>query len=181
MTAKLLASLMLLTFLSGCSTLGNLFGAKEVEIVTKPVEIEILQPSLPRPIDLANPKWYVVSEAPITNPCKATIKYDPPKFDDEGVEKLKRPKDCPLDGRENPDWPVGYTYLDRFLDDMKKLNNGEVVFVAMTVGDYQLMSKNTQELRRYIRELGEVIVYYRNVTIKDEPAQGIAIQKKDSE
>ena len=113
--------------------------------------------------------------------AKATIKYDPPKFDDEGVEKLKRPKDCPLDGRENPDWPVGYTYLDRFLDDMKKLNNGEVVFVAMTVGDYQLMSKITQELRRYIRELGEVIVYYRNVTIKDEPAQGIAIQKKDSE
>jgi hypothetical protein len=61
---------------------------------------------------------------------------------------------------------------------MKKKNNGDVVFVAMTVGDYQLMSKNTQELRRYIRELGEVIVYYRNVTIDDEPAAGIAIQNK---
>lgn len=169
MTAKLLASLILLTFLSGCS----IFGAKEVEIVTKPVEIEILQPTLPRPIDLANPKWYVVSEAPIANPCK--------KVFDEEKQKEVRPKDCALDERDNPDWPIGYTYLDRFLDDMKKLNNGEVVFVAMTVGDYQLMSKNTQELRRYIRELGEVIVYYRNVTIKDEPAQGIAIQKKDSE
>ena len=179
MTAKLLASLTLLTFLSGCSTLGNLFGAKEVEIVTKPVKIEIIQPTLPRPVDLTNPKWYVVSEAIITNPCKATIQYDPPRYDEDGKEKLKRPKDCPLEGRDNPDWPVGYTYLDRFLSDMKKLNNGEVVFVAMTVGDYQMMSGNTQELRRYIRELGEVIVYYRNVTIDDEPAAGIAIEKKD--
>jgi len=178
MTAKLLASLTLLTFLSGCSTLGNLFGTKEVEIVTKPIKIEIIQPTLPRPIQLNDPKWYVVSEAVITNPCKATIQYDPPKFNDEGVEQFKRPKDCPLEGRDNPDWPVGYTYLDKFLDDMKKKNNGDVVFVAMTVGDYQLMSKNTQDLRRYIRELGEVIVYYRNVTIDDEPAAGIAIQNK---
>ena len=70
--------------------------------------------------------------------------------------------------RDNPEWPVGYTYLDKFLDEMKDKNNGKVVFVAMTVGDYKMMSKNTQELRRYIRELGEVIVYYRDVTIYDE-------------
>tara|TARA_B100001057_G_scaffold416590_1_gene434703 strand:- start:12569 stop:13081 length:513 start_codon:yes stop_codon:yes gene_type:complete len=170
---------MLLTFLSGCSTLQNVFGTKQVEIVTKPIEIEIIQPTLPRPIDLANPKWYVVSEAIITNPCVKSISFEPKKFDDEGKEKLKRPKTCSLEERENPDWPVGYTYLDRFLDDMKKLNNGEVVFVAMTVGDYQMMSGNTQELRRYIRELGEVIIYYRNVTIKDEPGAGVAIKKKD--
>jgi hypothetical protein len=50
---------------------------------------------------------------------------------------------------------------------MKDKNDGKVVFVAMTVGDYKMMSTNTQELRRYIRELGEVIVYYRNVTIDD--------------
>jgi hypothetical protein len=72
-----------------------------------------------------------------------------------------------MDERENPSWPVGYTYLDRFLDEMKDKNDGKVVFVAMTVGDYKMMSTNTQELRRYIRELGEVIVYYRNVTIDD--------------
>ena len=61
----------------------------------------------------------------------------------------------------------GYTYLDRFLDDMKKMNNGDVVFVAMSIGDYELMSYNMQELRRYIREVQEVVVYYRNVTIKN--------------
>ena len=178
MTAKLFTSLMLLTFLSGCSTLGNIFGTKEVEIITKLVKIEIIQPTLPRPIELVNPKWYVVSEAIIANPCKGLPTGE---FNDDGTPKTKRPKDCTLEERENPEWPVGYTYLDRFLDEMKKKNNGDVVFVAMTVGDYKNMSANTQELRRYIRELGEVIVYYRNVTIDDEPAAGLAIEKINSD
>ena len=139
-----------LLFLSSCSLLGT----KQIEIISKPAEIKIIQPILPRPIDLSNPKWYVVSEAVIANPCK--------KVED------KRPKICSLQERENPDWTIGYTYLDRFIADMKKLNNGDVVFTAMTIGDYELMASNTQELRRYIRELGEVIVYYRSVTIKED-------------
>lgn len=145
---------------SGCSLLGS----KNIEIVSKPIEIEIMQPDLPRAVQLTAPKWYVVSEAKITNPCKMI----------EGVEK--RPKACDLDQRQNPDWPVGYTYLDRFLDEMKDQNNGEVVFVATTVGDYKVMAEDMQELKRYIKQLGEVVVYYRNVTIKDKPAIGAAIE-----
>ena len=99
-----------------------------------------------------------VSEAIITNP---SIK----RLQDDG--SMKRPKSCLPEDRENPDWPEGYTYLDRFLDDMKKMNSGDVVFVAMSIGDYELMSYNMQELRRYIREVQEVVVYYRNVTIKN--------------
>ena len=134
--------------ISGCS----LIPTKKVEVVSKPLEIDIIQPTMPRNIDLKEPKFYVVSEAKITNPC---VKNE---------ETGKR--DCSL-GKENPDWPEGYTYLDRFLDDMKKMNSGDVVFVAMSVSDYELMSYNMQELRRYIRELQEVVVYYRNVTIKN--------------
>ena len=48
------------------------------------------------------------------------------------------------------------------------MHGGDTVFVAMTVSDYELMSYNTQEIKRYINQLGEVIVYYRNVTIKAE-------------
>ena len=142
----LLAILALTT--SGCSLLGS----KQIEIVSKPIEIEIMQPDLPRAVQLTAPKWYVVSEAKITNPC---VK-----------DKETGKRDCSL-GKENPDWPEGYTYLDRFLDDMKKANSGDVVFVAMSIGDYELMSYNMQELRRYIREVQEVVVYYRNVTIKN--------------
>ena len=178
MTVKLLASSLTLLLISGCSTLGGFF-TKEVEIVSKPVQIQIIQPTLPRPIVLEEPKWYVVSEAVIVNPCKRSIPFDPPRFNDEGVETLKRPKECSLEDRENPDWPVGYTYFDKFIDDIKAANGGDTLFVATTIKDYELMSGNMQELRRYIRELGEVVVYYRNVTINDEQAVGAEIQKKD--
>ena len=165
MTLKNLTVLAILAITtSGCSLLGT----KQVEIVSKPIEIEIMQPDLPRPVQLTAPKWYVVSEARIVNPCK--------KVDD------KRPKACDLDQRENPDWPVGYTYLDRFLDDMKEMNNGEVVFVATTVGDYKVMAEDMQELKRYIKQLGEVVIYYRDVTMTDgQKGVGVAIEKKGEE
>jgi|TARA_B110000858_G_C17377001_1_gene282035 hypothetical protein len=47
---------------------------------------------------------------------------------------------------------------------------GEILFLAMTVPDYEVMSMNIQELKRYITELKDVVVYYRKVTSpkKDE-------------
>ena len=135
--------------ISGCS----LMGTKEVEIISKPIKIEIMQPTLPRPVELTAPKWFVVSEARITNPC---VKV-------EG----KRPKSCSLEDRENPEWPEGYTYLDRFLDEMKEQNGGEILFVATTIGDYKVMAEDMQELKRYINQLGEVVIYYREVTSSD--------------
>jgi len=163
----LLAILALTT--SGCSLLGS----KQIEIVSKPIEIEIMQPDLPRAVQLTAPKWYVVSEARIANNCKKVVQED-------GTEK--RPKACDLDQRENPDWPVGYTYLDRFLDDMKEQNSGEIVFVATTVGDYKVMAEDMQELKRYIKQLGEVVIYYRDVTMSDgQKGVGVAIQTGEKE
>ena len=92
-----------LILLSSCS----LIPTKTVEIVSKPIEIEIMQPTLPRPVELTAPKWYVVSEARIVNPCKRTLSFEPKKFDENKVEQLKRPKSCDLSERENPDWPEG--------------------------------------------------------------------------
>jgi hypothetical protein len=155
---KLAISIILATTISSCSILGT----KKVEVVSKPVQLDIIQPTLPREIDLTPPNFYVVSEAVIANPCKRN---------DEGK------RDCTL-GKEN-DWPEGYTYLDRFLDEMKDMNNGEVVFVAMSIGDYKVMSANIQELRRYIKQLGEVVVYYRNVTMPNgQPGVAAQIEKK---
>ena len=42
---------------------------------------------------------------------------------------------------------------------------GELVFLAMTVPDYETMAYNMQEIKRYIVELKDVVVYYRKVTI----------------
>ena len=157
MRLKQLASILLIPIiLSSCSLLGQ----RQVEVVTKPVKIDIAQPTMPRPIDLKEPKWYVVSDAKIIEAC------------------LKDPEtgksDCKL-GREDK-YPEGYTYLDKFIDDIKKKHGGDIVFVAMSVADYELMSYNTQEIKRYINQLGEVIVYYRNVTMNDEQLEAIGIK-----
>jgi hypothetical protein len=48
---------------------------------------------------------------------------------------------------------------------------GELVFLAMTIPDYEVMAYNMQEIKRYITELKDVVVYYRKVTTeqpKDE-------------
>ena len=147
----------------------SIFQPKQVEVVSKPIEIEIIQPTMPRNIELNEPHWYVVSEAVISNPCIKDVETGKREKNEDGSCK---------NGKENPDWPEGYTYLDQFIDEMKKMNSGDVVFVAMTVADYELMAMNMQELRRYIREVQEVVVYYRNVTIKDQPAVGAEIIKK---
>ena len=168
MTQKNFISLLFLTLLiSGCS----LIPTKKVEIVSTPIEIDILQPDLPRPVQLTAPKWWVISEARIANPCKKVVQED-------GTEK--RPKACAKEDTENPDWPDGYTYLDQFLDEMKEQNNGEVLFVATTIGDYKVMAEDMQELKRYINQLGEVIIYYRNVTINGEDGVGAAVTKNET-
>ena len=167
----MIPALILTLTISGCS----MFGTKKIEVSSKPIEIEIIQPTMPRNIDLKDPVWNVVSTAKIANPC---VK------DEEGKRPRQKIDDvwvCDL-GKENPDWPADYTYLDKFLEDVAKKNNGDIVFFAISVEDYELMSYNMQELRRYIREVQEVIVYYRNVTIKtpqgDQDAIGLKVEKQ---
>ena len=150
--------------ISGCS----LMGTKQIEVSSKPIEIDIIQPTMPRNIDLKDPKWHVVSSAKITNPCVKDQEGKRPKMDHpDGLlnDKGKVIRVCKL-GKENPDWPEGYTYLDRFMDEMKELNDGNLVFVATTVGDYKVMAEDMQELKRYIKQMGEVIaVSYTHLTL----------------
>ena len=124
MRLKILASALILSTISGCSLLQ--VPPREVEIISKPIEIIITQPIMPRPLNLKEPHWYVVSDSKIA-----------------GEDR---------------------TYFDKFVDDIKKKHGGDLVFVAMSIADYELMSYNTQELKRYISQLGEVIVYYKEVT-----------------
>ena len=169
-------STILILAISGCSVLGT----KKIETVSKPIQIDIMQPDLPRPVELTAPKWFVVSEAVIANPCKKSIPFEPKRFNEDGTESLKRPKTCDLSERDNPDWPEGYTYLDRFLDEMKRQNNGDIVFVATSVGDYKVMAEDMQELKRYLKQLGEVVIYYRNVTMPNgDKGVGVAVKKND--
>ena len=125
MRLKTSVSLLAILTLSGCSLLQQ--PPRQVEVISKPVQIDIVQPTMPRPLNLKEPKWYVVS--------------------DRKIPKEER------------------TYMDKFEEDIKKKHGGDLVFVAMTVADYELMAYNTQEIKRYISQLGEVIVYYKEITV----------------
>jgi len=113
-TAVILTALIMA---SSCS----LIPSKQIEVISKPIERTIVQPIMPREIDLKDPYWYVVSNKNI----------------------------------------------DEFLVQVEK-DQGQLVFVAMSVPDYELMAYNMQELKRYINELKEVVVYYRKVTVDNK-------------
>ena len=65
---------------------------------------------------------------------------------------------------------------------MKDMNNGEVVFVATSIGDYKVMAEDMQELKRYIKQMGEVVIYYRNVTMPNgEQGVGAKVTKNETD
>ena len=113
-------SLIILMTVCSCS----LIPTKKIEVSSKPIERNIVQPVMPREIDLNAPEWIVVT----------------PANKDEQLARIEK-------------------------------QEGEVLFLAMTVPDYEVMSVNMQEIKRYITELKDVVVYYREVTMppKDEP------------
>lgn len=69
---------------------------------------------------------------------------------------------------KEPNWyVVSDKNLDEFLERVKK-EQGQLVFFAMSVPDYELMAYNMQEIKRYVREMKEVVVYYRKVTTNEQ-------------
>ena len=101
-----------------------MLGTKQIEVQAKPMERTIVQPIMPREIDLKEPKWFAVTDA----------------------------------------------NLSTFLEDIKE-QEGEVIFLAMSIPDYEVMAYNMQELKRYITEMKDVVVYYRKVTMPPKKEQ----------
>jgi hypothetical protein len=122
----------------------------------------------------------VVSLAALSSGCSML-----PSFDfNEGVEvkpvevqvktvEVKTPIVHPVLPRKlqlkEPKWfVVSEKNFEQFQKEVSK-RAGSLVFIAMTVDDYELMAYNMQEIKRYVNEMKEVIIYYR--TINDEPKQ----------
>ena len=179
MTLKHYTSLIVLLLVtSGCSILG---GTKSIEVYSKPVQLDIIHPQMPRPVQLTVFDQYVVSEAKVTNRCAEQMKLDEKGkhlVNEDGTHQTFRPKACDQADKEYPDMPIGYTKLDQFIDTMKERNGGQVVFYATSIGDYEVQSANIQELKRYIKQLGEVVVYYQTVNDK-KPATAVADSKPE--
>ena len=99
----------------------SLIPTKQIQVSAKPIERQIVQPIMPREIDLKQPEWIAVT---------------PENWEDQ-LAKIEE-------------------------------QEGELVFLAMTIPDYEIMAYNMQEIKRYITELRDVVVYYRKVTTKKE-------------
>ena len=73
---------------------------------------------------------------------------------------------------KEPQWyVVSEKNLDEFLVSIEK-ESGTMVFFAMSPGDYELMAYNLQEIKRYVKELKQVVVYYKKVTTVEEKENG---------
>ena len=58
--------------------------------------------------------------------------------------------------------------FDEQVSKLEKLRDGTYVLFGLTPQDYENMAYNLQELRRYIRQQKEIIIYYRQATQDDE-------------
>ena len=101
---------------SNCSLLPT----KLIEVSGKPIERTIVQPVMPREIDLREVQWLTIT-------------------------------------------PENFEEQFKIIEEQE----GELVFLAMTIPDYETMAYNMQELKRYITELKDVVVYYREITTSD--------------
>ena len=96
----------------------SLLPTREIQVSAKPIDRQIVQPIMPREIDLKQVRWLTIT---------------PENFEEQFA----------------------------LIEDQE----GELVFLAMTVPDYETMAYNMQEIKRYITELKDVVVYYRKVTV----------------
>ena len=109
---------MLMVLIMACSC--SLLPTREIQVSAKPLERKIVQPVMPRAIDLKELQWMTVT---------------PDNWEDQ-LARIEQ-------------------------------QEGELVFLAMTIPDYEVMAYNMQEIKRYITELKDVVVYYRKVTTEN--------------
>ena len=87
------------------------------------------------------------------------IKTEPIEIE---IAQPERPKEVKL---ERPQWfVVNQSNLEEFLAEIRDIQSDDPVFFAFTPQDYEKMSYNLQELRRYVLQQNEIIIYYEKMT-----------------
>lgn len=80
------------------------------------------------------------------------------------VPTVARPK--PINLTDTRLYVVNAENLQDFLTEFEEVN-GNRAFVAFSVKDYENLSLNIAELRRYIEQQGEIIIYYEEAVKPD--------------
>jgi len=79
-----------------------------------------------------------------------------------------RPK--PIDLVDTRVYVVNEANLAKFIKDFKA-ENGDLAFVSLSVKDYENLALNVAELRRFINQQKEIIIYYEEAMKPDDREQ----------
>jgi len=71
--------------------------------------------------------------------------------------------------------------LEEQVAKVEKILGGDFVVFALTPQSYENMAFNLQEIRRYVRQQKEIILYYRTATTSDEGTDADDWLKKNEE
>lgn len=81
------------------------------------------------------------------------------------VPIVARPK--PISLVDTQVYVVNQGNLEEFIAEFKE-QNGELAFVALSIDTYENLALNVAELRRYINQQNEIIIYYEEAMKPDE-------------
>lgn len=183
MIKPVLIGLALITMV-GCSTMQS--GPQPlppVKVITETVQLEIYQPPLPQSINMRDVTWHVITDSPCkpaTGENKNPKYYTTEKFQtekytkDDGSTGTRAVRDA--DGKrieltpltdERGDVIQVCGNLEQKIAEVEKELGGEFVIMAITPKGYENMAFNLQEIKRYINQQKEIILYYREATAVD--------------
>lgn len=118
-------------------------------------------------------KWLMIPAALLLSSCGVVSGFKPEPQVVVQTEYIERtipaqPRPTPVE-MPNVEWyVVNSDNLDEFLGRIKN-DVGEVVFIAITPKGYENLSLGIAELRRFILEQREIIVYYEQQVAPKQP------------
>lgn len=80
------------------------------------------------------------------------------------IPTVQRPKPAQL--IDTRIYVVNADNLEQFIEEFKE-TNGELAFIALSIKDYENLALNIGELRRYINQQTQIIVYYETAVSEE--------------
>lgn len=168
--------------LASCSSMQSVpyQAPSQVKVFTEEVQLEIYQPPLPQEISMRDIEWYVLT----TTPCKpATGVHKNPEYytterfayeefiKEDGTTARRVQRDAegnrvelpPLEDEDGRIIEVCGN-IDQKIAELEKRIGGDFVMMGISVKGYENMAYNLQEIKRYLNQQKEIILYYREAT-----------------
>jgi len=168
--------------LTGCSSMQSVpyQQPSTVKVFTEEVKLEIYQPPLPQEISMRDIQWYVMTNTP----CKPAtgINKNPKYFTTEKYQSEEYTKEDGTTSRRAVRDEAGKRILreqlkgedgkviqvcgnmEQKIAELEKKIGGEFVMMGISVKGYENMAYNLQEIKRYLNQQKEIILYYREAT-----------------